>query len=352
MSFLKKIFGRSKPPTEEAKNISSEVYEPEKNVSKKEEPVPEMVEKPLPGTESAEIPEGKKEERLMGEKKYVVAIDQGTTSTRCMVFDKAGLPVSSDQMEHEQIFPKAGWVEHDPMEIWSRTQDVIRGALEKGHILPEEIAGIGITNQRETTVVWDKTTGKPVYNAIVWQCMRTQDFCTEWGKKSGWEGSKVNDHTGLVISPYFSGTKIKWILENVPGVRERAEKGDVVFGNIDTWITWNLTGGVNGGVHITDVTNASRTLLMNIETLKWDEEMLSFLGVPKAMLPDIKPSSCVYGLTPKSGPFGAEIPVAGILGDQQAALFGQACYEKGEAKNTYGTGCFYASQHWRNPCTL
>lgn len=275
----------------------------------------------------------------MADKKYVVAIDQGTTSTRCMVFDKEGTPVSSHQMEHEQIYPKPGWVEHNPMEIWSRTQDVIREATTTNGVSAEEIAAIGITNQRETTIVWDKATGKPIYNAIVWQCMRTQDFCAQWQKMEGWD-KKVNDLTGLVISPYFSGTKIKWILDNVPGARDRAEKGELLFGNIDTWVIWNLTGGPEGGSHVTDVTNASRTLLMNIETLDWDDEMLSFLDVPRAMLPQIKPSSFVYGHTKKQGPFAAEIPVAGDLGDQQAALFGQACYKVGEAKNTYGTGCF------------
>ena len=281
----------------------------------------------------------------MSEKKYVVAIDQGTTSTRCMVFNKKGLPVCSHQMEHAQIYPNPGWVEHDAMEIWSRTQDVIRGALSQGDISADEIAAVGITNQRETTVVWEKATGKPIYNAIVWQCMRTQDFCAQWQKSPGWEQTitgegKVKEHTGLLISPYFSGTKIKWILDRVPGARERAERGELLFGNTDTWLIWNLTGGPHGGVHVTDVSNASRTLLMNIETLQWDKTMMDFLGVPEAMLPKIKPSSFVYGNTAKGGPFGAEIPIAGDLGDQQAALFGQACLGKGEAKNTYGTGCF------------
>jgi len=281
----------------------------------------------------------------MSEKNYVIAIDQGTTSSRCIIFDKNGLPLESDQMEHAQIYPKPGWVEHDALEIWSRVQDVIRNALQKGDISTSEIAAIGITNQRETTVVWEKATGKPIYNAIVWQCMRTQDFCAEWQKTSGWSQDdkgigKVKTHTGLLISPYFSGTKIKWILDNVPGSRERAANGELLFGNIDTWLIWNLTGGPHGGVHVTDVSNASRTLLMNIKTLKWDEEMASFLDVPLAMLPQIKPSSAVYGNTIPGGPFGASIPVAGDLGDQQAALFGQACYNKGDAKNTYGTGCF------------
>lgn len=281
----------------------------------------------------------------MSEKKYVVAIDQGTTSTRCMIFNKKGLPVCSHQMEHAQIYPNPGWVEHDAMEIWSRTQDVIRGALSQGGISADEIVAVGITNQRETTVVWEKATGKPIYNAIVWQCMRTQDFCAQWQKSPGWEQTitgegKVKEHTGLLISPYFSGTKIKWILDRVPGARERAERGELLFGNTDTWLIWNLTGGPHGGVHVTDVSNASRTLLMNIETLQWDKTMMDFLGVPEAMLPKIKPSSFVYGNTAKGGPFGAEIPIAGDLGDQQAALFGQACLGKGEAKNTYGTGCF------------
>ena len=281
----------------------------------------------------------------MSEKKYVAAIDQGTTSTRCMIFGKDGRPVCSDQMEHTQIYPQPGWVEHDAMEIWSRTQDVIRGALTKGNISPDEIAAVGITNQRETTVVWDKKTGKPIYNAIVWQCTRTQDFCTKWLAEPGWgqndkgEG-KVKDHTGLLINPYFSGTKIRWILDNVPGAREQAERGDLLFGNTDTWLIWNLTGGPNGGVHVTDVSNASRTLLMNIETLEWDKVMMDQLKVPACMLPEIVPSSGVMGKTKKEGIFGAEIPVAGDLGDQQAALFGQACLTKGEAKNTYGTGCF------------
>lgn len=278
-------------------------------------------------------------------KKYVAAIDQGTTSTRCMLFTKDGRPAASYQMEHEQIFPHPGWVEHNAMEIWSRTQDVIRGALAAVNATPEEIAAVGITNQRETTVVWDKATGKPIYNAIVWQCTRTQDFCAEWLKKPGWgqnekgEG-KVKDITGLLINPYFSGTKIRWILDNVPGAREKAEKGELLFGNTDTWLIWNLTGGVNGGVHVTDVSNASRTLLMNIATCQWDEEMMKELQVPASMLPKIMPSSAVYGTTKKDGPFGGEIPVAGDLGDQQAALFGQACLSEGEAKNTYGTGCF------------
>ena len=281
----------------------------------------------------------------MTEKKYIAAIDQGTTSTRCILFTRDGRPAASAQMEHEQIFPQPGWVEHNAMEIWSRTQDVIRSALAEVNASADDIAAAGITNQRETTVVWDKATGKPIYNAIVWQCTRTQEFCAEWLKKPGWgqnergEG-KVKDITGLLINPYFSGTKIRWILDNVEGAREKAERGELLFGNTDTWLIWNLTGGVKGGVHVTDVSNASRTLLMNIKTCQWDEEMLKELQIPASMLPKIMPSSYVYGYTVKEGPFGGEIPVAGDLGDQQAALFGQACLSEGEAKNTYGTGCF------------
>ena len=281
----------------------------------------------------------------MKNKKYVVAIDQGTTSTRCIVFDKKGTPVASQQLEHAQIYPKPGWVEHDANEIWFCTQNVIREALAQAGARPLEIAGIGITNQRETTVVWEKQTGKPIYNAIVWQCMRTQDFCAAWQKTEGWKQSltgegKVKDKTGLLISGYFSGTKLNWILDNVPHARARANRGELLFGTIDTWLIWNLTGGVNGGIHVTDVTNASRTLLMNIKSLKWDDEMLTFLNIPKVILPQIKPSSHVYGFTAENGPFEAPIPVAGDLGDQQAALFGQTCFKRGCVKNTYGTGCF------------
>lgn len=281
----------------------------------------------------------------MKNKKYVVAIDQGTTSTRCIVFDKKGTPVASHQLEHAQIYPKPGWVEHDANEIWFCTQNVVREALTRAGARPLEIAGIGITNQRETTVVWEKQTGKPIYNAIVWQCMRTQDFCTAWQKTAGWEQSitgegKVKDKTGLLISGYFSGTKLNWILDNVPHARARANRGELLFGTIDTWLIWNLTGGVNGGIHVTDVTNASRTLLMNLKSLDWDEEMLAFLDIPKVMLPQIKPSSHIYGFTAENGPFEAAIPVAGDLGDQQAALFGQTCFKQGSVKNTYGTGCF------------
>src|SRR5512140_589805 len=267
--------------------------------------------------------------------KYVGAIDQGTTSTRFMIFDHAGKVVSVDQKEHEQIYPKPGWVEHDAMEIWARTQDVIHGALSKANIAPMDLAAVGVTNQRETTVVWEKATGKPVYNAIVWQDTRTDQICNELAKDGGQD--RFREKVGLPLATYFSGPKVKWILENVEGVRAKAEKGEVLFGNIDTFVIWNLTGGPKGGVHVTDVSNASRTMLMNLETLDWDPDMLKAMGIPRAMLPAIKASSEVYG---KAVGALAGIPVAGDLGDQQAALFGQTCFSAGEAKNTYGTGCF------------
>ena len=268
--------------------------------------------------------------------KYVGAIDQGTTSTRFMVFDHAGKVIGYDQKEHEQIFPKPGWVEHNPLEIIQATKDVIAGALDKLKIDVKEIAAIGITNQRETSVVWEKATGKPVYNAIVWQDTRTDKICNELAKDGGQD--RFRTKVGLPLATYFSGMKIKWILDNDPALREKAEKGEILFGNIDTWVIWNITGGPQGGVHVTDVTNASRTFMMNLETLDWDPDMLKALGVPRAMLPDIKASSQVYGYV-KGGELDG-IPVAGDLGDQQAALFGQTCYSAGEAKNTYGTGCF------------
>ncbi len=267
--------------------------------------------------------------------KYAAAVDQGTTSTRFMVFDHAGKVVTVDQKEHEQIYPKPGWVEHNPMEIWERTQEVIAGALKKGGIDPKDIAAVGITNQRETTVVWEKATGKPVYNAIVWQDTRTDQICNELAKNGGQD--RFREKVGLPLATYFSGPKVKWILDNVAGAREKAEKGEILFGNIDTWVIWNLTGGPNGGVHVTDVSNASRTMLMNLETLDWDPDMLAAMTIPAAMLPAIKPSAAVYGQA-KGALEG--IPVAGDLGDQQAALFGQTCFSTGEAKNTYGTGCF------------
>jgi glycerol kinase len=267
--------------------------------------------------------------------KYAAAVDQGTTSTRFMIFDHGGKVVGVDQKEHEQIYPKPGWVEHNPMEIWDRTKEVIHGALVKAKVDPKDIAAVGVTNQRETTVVWEKATGKPVYNAIVWQDTRTADICNELAKDGGQD--RFRPKVGLPLATYFSGPKIKWILDNVPGVRARAEKGEVLFGNIDTWVIWNLTGGPNGGVHVTDVSNASRTMLMNLETLDWDPDILKIMGVPRAMLPAVRPSSDVYGTA--TGEL-AGIPVAGDLGDQQAALFGQTCFSPGEAKNTYGTGCF------------
>ena len=264
---------------------------------------------------------------------YAAAVDQGTTSTRFMVFDHGGQVVSVDQKEHEQIYPKPGWVEHDPMEIWQRTQEVVRAGLDK--VNASDIAGVGVTNQRETTVVWERSSGRPVYNAIVWQDTRTDQICNELSADGGQD--RFRDKTGLPIATYFSGPKIKWILDNVDGVRSKAESGEVLFGNIDTWVIWLLTGGPDGGVHVTDVTNASRTMMMDLKTLDWDEEILGILGVPRAMLPAIKASSEVYGEA-KDGLAG--IPVAGDLGDQQAALFGQTCFSVGEAKNTYGTGNF------------
>ena len=267
--------------------------------------------------------------------KYAAAVDQGTTSTRFMIFDHAGKVVGVVQKEHEQIYPKPGWVEHDAMEIWARTQEVIKEALAKANVDPKDIAAVGVTNQRETTVVWEKATGKPVYNAIVWQDTRTDRICNELAQQSGQD--RFRARVGLPLATYFSGPKIKWILDNVAGVRQRAEAGEVLFGNIDTWVIWNLTGGPNGGAHVTDVSNASRTMLMNLETLDWDPEILKIMDVPRAMLPAIRPSSAVYG---KAVGALAGIPVAGDLGDQQAALYGQTCFSPGEAKNTYGTGCF------------
>jgi glycerol kinase len=268
---------------------------------------------------------------------YVGALDQGTTSTRFMIFDHQGKVVSIDQKEHEQIFPKPGWVEHDAREIWQRCQEVIQGALSKAGLSPSDLAAVGVTNQRETTVVWDRKTGQPAYNAIVWQDTRTDRICNDLAAPGNGGQDRFRDTTGLPIATYFSGPKIKWILDNVEGARERAEAGDLIFGNIDTWLIWNLTGGPDGGVHVTDVTNASRTMLMDLHTLQWDDEILSILGIPKSMLPAIMPSSRVYG---DAVGVLAGTPVAGDLGDQQAALFGQTCFSVGEAKNTYGTGNF------------
>ncbi|MFD1722759.1 glycerol kinase GlpK [Amnibacterium endophyticum] len=268
---------------------------------------------------------------------YILAIDQGTTSTRAMVFDHSGKVVSTGQLEHEQIFPRAGWVEHDPEEIWRNTREVIGQALSRADITRHDIAAVGITNQRETTVVWEKATGKPVYNAIVWQDTRTQAIVDRFAKDGGVERFKQT--VGLPLSTYFAGTKIVWILENVDGAREKAEAGELMFGTTDTWVLWNLTGGTDGGVHVTDVTNASRTLFMDLRTQTWDQSILDVFGVPASMLPEIKSSSEVYG-TVESSSLLREVPIAGILGDQQAATFGQVAFEPGEAKNTYGTGNF------------
>ena len=269
------------------------------------------------------------------EKRYIMALDQGTTSSRAIIFNHEGEIVKVAQNEFTQYYPKAGWVEHDPMEIWGTQSGVAREVLETAGIRPEEIAAIGITNQRETTVVWDKITGRPIYNAIVWQCRRTAGICNDL-KARGLE-DYIKDNTGRVVDAYFSGTKIKWILDNVEGAREKSEKGQLLFGNIDTWLIWNLT---RGKVHVTDYSNASRTMIYNIKELKWDEKLLKELDIPISMLPQVKQSSEVYGVTDHQTFGGAEIPIAGIAGDQQAALFGQACFEPGMAKNTYGTGCF------------
>ena len=266
--------------------------------------------------------------------KYVMALDQGTTSSRCILFDKKGNICSVAQKEFTQIYPKPGWVEHNPMEIWSSQLAVLTEAMAMVGAAPSDISGIGITNQRETTIVWDKKTGEPVYNAIVWQCRRTAEKIDELIGQG--YGDMIREKTGLVPDAYFSGTKIAWILDHVPGARERAEKGELLFGTVDTWLIYNLT---KGAVHVTDYTNASRTMLFDIHKLCWDEELLKLLAIPRSMLPEVKPSSCIYGYT-DSLVTGGEIPIAGIAGDQQAALFGQCCFEKGQVKNTYGTGCF------------
>ena len=271
---------------------------------------------------------------------YAAAVDQGTTGSRFMIFDQQGQVVASMYEEHTQIYPQPGWVEHDAEEIWTKTYRVIDGALAEGNVRPTELAGIGITNQRETVVVWDPTSGEPFCNAIVWQDTRTREICQQL-ITDGLEPT-FREKAGLPIATYFSGPKLKWLLDNVPGLREKAEAGKAVFGNIDTWVIWNLTGGTQGGAHVTDVTNASRTMLMNLRTLDWDDELLEILSVPRAMLPAVRPScdQGFYGKTQVDGPVGGEVPVCGDLGDQQAALFGQTCYDVGEAKNTYGTGCF------------
>lgn len=266
--------------------------------------------------------------------KYIMALDQGTTSSRCILFDESGAIVSKAQKEFTQIYPNAGWVEHNPMEIWSTEYSVAVEAMATIGAKSEDIECIGITNQRETTIVWDKRTGIPVYNAIVWQCRRTSNFCDEL-RKNGFENI-VKNKTGLILDPYFSGTKIKWILDNVEGAREEAEAGNLLFGTVDTWLIWNLT---KGKVHATDYSNAARTMVYNIYDLKWDEELLDMLDIPISMMPEVLPSSNIYGVTDKLL-FGGEIHIAGVAGDQQSALFGQTCYEEGTAKNTYGTGCF------------
>ena len=271
---------------------------------------------------------------------FVAAIDQGTTSTRCMIFGHDGTEVGRHQLEHQQLLPRAGWVEHDPVEIWERTASVLRSVLNTTGLSSTDVAALGVTNQRETTLVWNRRTGRPYHNAIVWQDTRTDRIASALDRDG--RGDVIRRKAGLPPATYFSGGKVAWILDNVDGVRSDAEKGDAVFGTADTWVLWNLTGGPRGGVHVTDVTNASRTMLMDLETLDWDAELLSFFDVPRQMLPEIKPSSCPqpYGLTSSDGPLGAEVPITGILGDQQAAMVGQVCLDAGEAKNTYGTGNF------------
>jgi glycerol kinase len=268
--------------------------------------------------------------------KYAAALDQGTTSSRAMIFDHSGQVVSVAQKEHEQIYPQPGWVEHDPKEIWLRCQEVLDEALEQAGAGKDDVAGLGITNQRETAVVWDRNTGEPIYNALVWQDTRTDKLVDEFSKDGGQD--RFREKVGLPLATYFSGPKVRWLLDNVDGAREKAEAGDLMFGNMDTWCMWNLTGGTDGGLHITDVTNASRTMLMDLSTLSWDESIAKTIGVPMSMLPEIRPSSEVYGEVKTGGLTG--IPLAGILGDQQAATFGQTCFSPGEAKNTYGTGNF------------
>ncbi len=271
---------------------------------------------------------------------FVGAVDQGTTSSRFMIFDHGGNEVARHQLEHEQILPQAGWVEHNPVEIWERTSTAIRSTLAGANLDASDLAAVGITNQRETTVVWNRKTGRPYFNAIVWQDTRTDRIASKLEREG--KGDVIRRKAGLPPATYFSGGKIQWILENVDGVREAAERGDAIFGNTDTWTIWNLTGGINGGSHVTDPTNASRTMLMDLETLSWDDELLSFFDIPRSMLPEIRPSSDPngYGETLESGPFGGVVPLTGDLGDQQAATVGQVCFDPGQAKNTYGTGNF------------
>lgn len=276
------------------------------------------------------------QDEQLATEQYVLAIDQGTTSTRCMIFDRQGAVVAAHQREHQQIFPRPGWVEHDPMEIWERTQEVLAGALEKSSLQARDIAAIGITNQRETTVLWERTTGKPLANAIVWQDTRTDAIINRLAEDGGQD--RFRAQTGLPLATYFAGPKIAWTLQNVAGAREAAERGEVLFGTIDTFLLWWLSGGPDGGVHITDVTNASRTMLMNINTLQWDDDLLAAMEIPRTLLPEIRPSSQQYA-TARGGVLDG-VPIAGLLGDQHAAVVGQACFETGEAKNTYGTGNF------------
>jgi glycerol kinase len=267
---------------------------------------------------------------------YIGALDQGTTSTRFIIFDRTGKIVSHAQKEHQQIYSRPGWVEHDPAEIWRRTQEVIAEAMHQKSLRPSDLAALGITNQRETTLLWARKTGTPVANALVWQDTRTEDYVKEFSADGGQDRFRLK--TGLPLATYFSGLKIRWLLENVPGLRNKAEAGEILFGNIDTFLLWNLTGGPDGGVHATDVSNASRTQLMNLQTLTWDKEILTSLAIPEVILPQIRSSSELYGAARLDAI--KDVPIAGILGDQQAALVGQACFRKGEAKNTYGTGCF------------
>jgi glycerol kinase len=281
--------------------------------------------------------------------KYVLAIDQGTTSTRCLIFDQRTRVASFDQIEHRQIFPRPGWVEHDPLEIWTNTEKVIGRALQKAAVSADRLAAVGITNQRETTVAWNRSSGVPYCNAIVWQCTRSQEICDSLAKEGGVE--RFRHKTGLPLSAYFSGPKIKWILENVSGVREAARKGEALFGTIDSWLIWWMTGGPQRGRHLTDVTNASRTLMMNLSTLDWDPQILEILEIPRSTLPEIRPSCDPqgFGLTDSDGPLKAAVPICGVLGDQQSALVGQACFQAGETKNTYGTGCFMLMNTGQRP---
>ncbi|VFU08583.1 glycerol kinase GlpK [Methylocella tundrae] len=273
--------------------------------------------------------------------KYVVALDQGTTSTRCMIFNKRGETAASHQLEHRQICPQSGWVEHDPLEIWRRVEEVIRGAMGKAGVATGDLAAIGVANQRETTLVWNRNTGEPYYNAIVWQDTRTDLICAQLAERGGQD--RFRQKTGLPLATYFSAPKIRWMLDAIPGLRRDAETGDAIFGTMDSWLIWKLTGGPSAtAAHVTDVTNASRTMLMNLKTLQWDDELLAAFDIPRAMLPAIRPSSdsAFHGLTRADGPFGGEAPICGVLGDQQAATVGQVCFDVGEAKNTYGAGCF------------